>query len=178
MKALVIYNSQTGFTQKYAEWIAQGLKEKGNDTECLPLKKAAKKQLLNFDCIVFGSWCMAGSLVKIEWFAQKLPALKDKKTAIFACGATPVQAPEVKQFMESKLSSGVFAQTKAFYCQGGLNYNKMKLGSRMAMKALAKILSNKSGATAQEKEMAARISRNYDITEKQYADCIVEYLTR
>ena len=39
MKILVIYNSQTGFTKKYAEWISQ---ESG--AECLDFKQAKKNE--------------------------------------------------------------------------------------------------------------------------------------
>ena len=38
MKTIVIYNSQTGFTKRYAEWIAQ---ESGAD--CFELSVAKKK---------------------------------------------------------------------------------------------------------------------------------------
>lgn len=40
MKSIVIYNSQTGFTKQYAEWISQ---EAG--CECVSLKKASKIKL-------------------------------------------------------------------------------------------------------------------------------------
>lgn len=38
MKTIVIYNSQTGFTKRYAQWIAE---ETGAD--CLELSTAKKK---------------------------------------------------------------------------------------------------------------------------------------
>ena len=44
MKALVIYTSQTGFTKKYAEWIAKRLK-----ADLLDVRDAKKKKKDEFD---------------------------------------------------------------------------------------------------------------------------------
>ena len=38
MKTAVIYNSQTGFTKRYAEWIAEA-----TDADCFELSEAKKK---------------------------------------------------------------------------------------------------------------------------------------
>ena len=38
MKTIVIYNSKTGFTKRYAEWISEAL-----SCECVELKEASKK---------------------------------------------------------------------------------------------------------------------------------------
>ncbi len=38
MKTIVIYNSQTGFTKRYAEWIAEAA-----GADCLELSAAKKK---------------------------------------------------------------------------------------------------------------------------------------
>lgn len=41
MKAIVIYNSQTGFTKRYAQWTAEETK-----AECLELSAAKRKIFL------------------------------------------------------------------------------------------------------------------------------------
>ena len=49
MKSIVIYNSKTGFTKKYAEWISEAA-----GCECVELKKAGKVKLAEYDSSVFG----------------------------------------------------------------------------------------------------------------------------
>ena len=44
MKILVIYNSQTGFTKRYAEWIAEAA-----NGDCLELSEAKKKNTDEYD---------------------------------------------------------------------------------------------------------------------------------
>ena len=63
MKTIVIYHSQTGFTKRYAQWIAE---EAGAD--CLELSVAKKKDLTGYEAIIFGGWACAGSISKISWF--------------------------------------------------------------------------------------------------------------
>lgn len=51
MNTIVIYNSQTGFTERYAKWIAEAA-----GARCLSLSEAKKRNLEKYDAIVFGSW--------------------------------------------------------------------------------------------------------------------------
>ena len=61
MKTIVIYNSQTGFTRRYAQWIA----EKSN-AECIEFKDAKNTDFASYDTIVFGGWAVAGSISKLK----------------------------------------------------------------------------------------------------------------
>ena len=54
MKTIVIYNSQTGFTKRYAQWIAEAA-----GADCVELSEAKKKSMDSYEAIIFGSW--AGS---------------------------------------------------------------------------------------------------------------------
>ena len=44
MKIIVIYSSQTGFTKRYAEWIAEA-----SGADCLELSAAKKKDLTAYE---------------------------------------------------------------------------------------------------------------------------------
>ena len=54
MKTLIIYHSQTGFTAKYAQWMAEA-----TGADRVELKEAKKKDLKFFDSydkIIYGGW--------------------------------------------------------------------------------------------------------------------------
>lgn len=72
MKAIVIYNSQTGFTKKYADWISES-----TGCQLVTFKQAAKINLFEYDAIIFGSWCKAGHIEKINWFKKLMPELSE-----------------------------------------------------------------------------------------------------
>ena len=67
MKTIVIYTSQTGFTKRYAQWIADAA-----GAECLELSEAKKKDLTSYDAIIYGGWACAGGISKLGWFKSNL----------------------------------------------------------------------------------------------------------
>jgi menaquinone-dependent protoporphyrinogen IX oxidase len=170
MKSIVIYNSQTGFTKKYAEWISEAA-----GCECVSLKKAGKINLADYDAIVFGSWCMAGSITKLKWFKKQMPVLAQagKKLIIYMVGASPIENPDIPSIMDKMLSDEEKKMAKVFYCPGGLDYDNMKGGSKFAMKMLVKVLNSKKDATEDDKKMAEMISHSYDISDKKYVEPII-----
>ena len=65
---------------------------------------------------------------------------------------------------------------KAFYCQGGINYEKMSAGNRLTLKMFVGALKKKKNLSEKERTMVEMISSTYDISDKKYIEPIVEYL--
>ena len=173
MKTAIIYTSKTGFTERYAKWLAESL-----EGDLFKLKEVQKKDagfFAGYDAIIYAGWCMAGKVVKANWFLEKASGWKDKGLAIVAVGASPNEHPEVQVALHNLLTDEQRTYIRAFYCQGGINYDKMGAPSRFAMKAFAKSL-DKKDATPDEKRMAEMISHSYDIADKKYIEPVVEYL--
>ena len=174
MKTLIIYTSQTGFTKKYAEWIAEKM-----GADLLDLKEARKKKdafYEPYEAIVYGGWTMAGNLVKSKWFLDKAASWKDKRLAVFCVGGSPNDNPDVETCLHKILTDEQRKYIRAFYCQGGFNYEKMNGASRLAMKMFVGALKKKKDATEEEKIMAEMISSSYDISDICYIEPLVEYL--
>jgi flavodoxin len=88
-QAVIIYQSKTGITKKYAEEIGQFLSEKGLKTNILPVSDYKDGLTDQADLVFMGCWT-AGLMLFLQhpektWtdFAGKLPALKGKKTVLF-----------------------------------------------------------------------------------------------
>ncbi|MCR4989433.1 MAG: flavodoxin domain-containing protein [Lachnospiraceae bacterium] len=174
MKTLIIYTSQTGFTKKYAEWIAQRV-----DADLLELKEAQKKDtgfFADYDAIVYGGWAMAGTVFKSKWFFDKASEWKEKRLAIFCVGGSPNENADVDVMLKKLLNDDQKQYIAAFYCQGGFNYEKMNTASRLAIKMFVGTLKKKKDQTEEEKKMVEMISSSYDISDISYTDPIVEYL--
>lgn len=173
MKSIVIYNSQTGFTKRYAEWIAQAA-----GCECVEFKEGTKKNLFDYDAIIFGGWCMAGNVTKLTWLKKQMPALSEagKKLIVFAVGATPAEAQEVEVAMDRVLTETEKSMAKIFYCPGGLNYEKMNGPSRFMMKMMVKTLKANKNSSKDELKKIEMISTSYDISDKKYIEPIVNEL--
>ena len=57
MKTIIIYKSRTGFTKRYAQWIAEEL-----TCEIADYSDISKVDLDNFDLIIYGSRVHAGKI--------------------------------------------------------------------------------------------------------------------
>ena len=174
MKSLIIYTSNTGFTRRYAEWLAEKM-----SGDLLNLKDAQKKSMdffEDYDAICYGGWAMAGSLVKAKWFIEKTVNWKNKRLAMFCVGASPNDNPDVDAFLQNVLTEDQKKYINVFYCQGGFSYEKMKAPSRLAMKMFISALRNKKDATEKEKAMAEKMASSYDISDVKYIEPIAMYL--
>lgn len=175
MKTLIIYTSQTGFTKKYADWLAQ---KTGGDL--LDLKDAQKKNdafFEGFEAIVYGGWVMAASVVKVKWFLNKAASWKGKKLAIYCVGGSPNDNPDVEVMLKNMLTDEQREYIRAFYCQGGFNYERMNAPSRLAMKMFVSALKKKKDPTEEEKIMTEMVAKSYDISDEKYLEPLIEYLT-
>lgn len=171
MKAIVIYNSQTGFTRRYAQWIAE---ETGAD--CLELSQAKKKNLAAYEAIIFGGWACGGSISKLGWLKGNIDKWSDKKLVAFCVGASPIESPEVEPALKQNFTESELERVPVFYCPGGLDYETMPAPSKLMMKLFIKMLKAKKEKTETEQEMIKMISASYDISDKKYIEPILKYL--
>lgn len=173
MKIIVIYHSQTGFTKRYAEWIAEAA-----GADCLDLSAAKKKDLSAYRTIIFGSWACAGSISKISWLKGKLDSWTDKNLIAFCVGASPIDNPDVKVALSQIFNESEQKKVKTFYCPGGINYEKMSAPSKLMMKMFLKTLKAKKEKTEKDQIMIDMISSSYDISDKKYIEPILQYLKK
>lgn len=171
MKTLVIYTSQTGFTRRYARWIAEAA-----GADCLDLPAAKKADTAMYDAIIFGGWACAGGISGLGWFKGNLKKWAGKKLIAFCVGASPVDSPEIGPALERNFKGQEYDKVNVFYCPGGLNYEKMPAPSRFMMKLFVRSLQAKKGKTEAEQEMIKMISASYDISDPKYIEPILECL--
>lgn len=171
MRTAVIYHSQTGFTKRYAEWVAEAA-----DADCIELSEARKKNMSEYEGIIFGSWVCVGSLSKLGWFKKNMDKWAGKKLIVFCVGASPADNPEIEEFMKQNFDGPEFAQVNVFYCPGGYNYEKMTARFKLMMKVFLKAMNVKKDKTEAEEEMIKWISSSYDISDRKYIEPILECL--
>lgn len=173
MKTIVIYNSQTGFTKRYAQWIAEAA-----GADCFELSAAKKKDLTAYEAIIFGSWACAGSISKISWFRGNIDKWADKKLIAFCVGASPIENPEIETALKQIFNESEQQKVNIFYCPGGFSYEKMSAPSKLMMKLFIKTLRAKKDKTEEEQAMIKMISQSYDISDRKYIEPILNCLEK
>lgn len=61
MKAIIIYCSKTGFTKRYADWLAEEL-----ECSAVPADKRSAPDTAQYDVIIFASWFYAGTIRMLD----------------------------------------------------------------------------------------------------------------
>ena len=91
MRTLVIYESQSGNTKRYAEDIAKAV-----SADILPRKKFKAKMIKNYDVIVFGGWVRGTQIVGLNDFLAFYDDMDGKDIIIFSVGMS-MATPEMRK---------------------------------------------------------------------------------
>ncbi|MBD5115355.1 MAG: hypothetical protein HDT46_09210 [Ruminococcaceae bacterium] len=179
-KTAVIFNSKTGFTEKYALWIAEETKATPiSFKECT--KKRVNEILSEYDTVIFGSRLHAGIIENLSK-AKKLFGTGKNRFIIFTTGAAPADTPETKDTLkkvwEQNLTAEEREQIPHFYMQGGLCYEKMPFIDKIMMKGFVSMLKKKKDKDGLEAGMAKAVESSFDISDKKYIMPLVDYLKK
>ena len=160
---IVIYDSQTGFTAKYALWIAEKL-------ECpfISIKDAHVPTLQHYKTLIFGGRLIADKPKGFDFLRKHLKDFEAQNIAIYVTGSG-------KEQDVTKLKQAIFKGTEAaadgipcYFLHSGLNYDKMSAGERLLMKVFCRVL-KLSG----KKEVGEKLSKSFDETNPAFVEGLV-----
>ena len=173
MKTLITYKSKTGFAEKYARMIAEDI-----GCSVIPFKQMTAEKMSEYDTVVFGGGIYAGSingLIKAKAMFEKSTA---KSFVVFAVGGTPNEAASesVREMWSVNLGSKA-EKLPHYYLQAGICYEKMSFPDKLLMKIFASMLTKKKDKTDTEKGFEEYIKSSYDISDRSFAEPLIEYLS-
>lgn len=169
---IVVYTSETGFTEKYACWIAEELK-------CKAVKRTetSKDELKKFDIIIYGGGICAGQINGLKKMKQMVQGMDHKQMVMFATGATPPDFTDtVKKALDQNFTEEEKKRIPAYYFQGGLNYERMSFKSKTLMKMFASMMAKKKDKTEEEKVMAEGLKCSSDMSRREWILPLVSYV--
>lgn len=162
MNTLIIYASKTGFSERYALWLAESL-----NCRAVPFKEKSRADLKEAGTIILTGGLYAGRMSGLKWFKnQHFP---DKRLAAVAVGCAPAETPTLPDSMRQLF--GDSPQIKGFYCQGGLAYGRMGAVDRAMMAGLRRFLKSKPD----QKEMLEGVSHSFDASDRAYLDPVIAW---
>lgn len=140
MKRIVVYQSGTGFTAKYAKWIAEAL-----ECDAKEYKSINSNELAGFDMVIYGGWIMGGMVVGYD----KIKSLNLKNVIVFGVGMA---------FADDEIAGKLAEQNQIlrehfFYFEGGYAPEKLGVVKKMMMNMIKKSVEKKENKTAQEMHM-------------------------
>ncbi len=172
-KIAVVYRSKSGFTKKYAQWIAKAV-----NGDLLVGNKVKVEDLLVYDTIVYGGALYVGGINGVKLITNNTEILKDKKLIIFTLGATPVHPEIVTEVKNINLTTEQQKQIQFFMLRGGFDFEKLTFIDKILMTLMkAKINAKKSSKkqlSADEIGMLASYSQPLDFTREKHIAPIVD----
>lgn len=170
MKAVIVYYSQTGFTRRYAQWLAEAL-----GCDCVPFNHRTRVKLDDYDVLIFGSGLSAGKIRQLSWFKESMAPREGRKKIIFAVGAMPQAATaEIDRMFAQNFTTEQRNEYELFYLQGGLCYEKMRWPERTVMRIMCAMLRRKKRRTPDEEGKLRMIEKSFDATDRAAIAPIVE----
>ena len=151
----IVYESNTGHTEKYANMLAEKL-----NLESIPLKQYK----IDSEPIIFLGWIFANNI-------QGYKKVRDKANikCTIAVGMTPTAKQNNSEIIKINNIYGKF-----FYLQGGINYTKLKGIKKIIMKMVAEsvIKENKP----EDKELIDMLLNSGNNVKEENLSEIIEYL--
>lgn len=167
---VVIYKSKTGFTEKYASWIAEEL-----NCEKYPLENANMVDLSSYDVIIFGGGVRAGKIGGIKFLNKTRMSLPNKRLVIFATGATPSDETVVIERVRNLIVPRN-SQIPFFYFQSGFNYERMKGFDKLIMTTVRDVMRRIKEKDGNQDPMIAAMKNSYDHSSRESIEPLVNYV--
>jgi len=171
MKTIVVYKSISGFTQKYAEWIAEEL-----EADLFRIEKIDIDVLLKYEIIIYGGSLHAVGISGVNIIKNNLNKLRDKNVIIFTTGASLPNESIVSEIKDSNFSVEEQKQIQFYYFRGGFDFNKLNLINKILMTLLKWKIKLKRDKAPDEKGMLAAYSRPMDFTKKENIKELLEFV--
>lgn len=159
-KVLVLYKSKTGFSERYACWIADDLQ-----CDLASLADFEKDSLSQYALIVYGAGTYAGSIHGIGKIKRWMEAFPDKTWVVFATGATPSKEKYEDLLFQSNFRKGEVRPAHFYYLIAGINYEQMSPIDRLQMWFFTFLTSRKSGKSRAAKQTSVDLSNRVYIEE-------------
>ncbi len=161
MKALVLYRSKTGYTKKYALWLAGELgcevREFSND----------KGEWTAYDTVIYGGGLYAGGINGFKSFRKRMQVNAGKRYFVFAVGATPGRPDEVESIRNHNLTAQEAKTIPFYYLRGGFDYGKLSGADRLMMALMRKALAAKKTTNPDEQGLLEAFEKPVDFTDPQ-----------
>lgn len=176
MSTAVVYCSQTGFTERYARWLAESL-----ETRAVPFDERASSSVAAAETLVFLSWFHAGGLKGARWLRDLMDERPERRYVVVGVGAYPMPSDEWPRSETDAAFDQAFPQDRyprlaRFYCQGGFDFDRLCALDKLAMRAFFRM---QAGAARTDPRVAFALDamrEGFDGTRREYLQPVLEHL--
>lgn len=176
MNIAIVYCSQTGFTEKYAKWLAEDLR-----CEAYSYKERGKVDVASLDVLVFCSWFHAAFIKGAKWLKKVMAEHPKLKCVLLATGATPMPGGEwsdeamIEEAFEQSFPKADFPELPRFYCHGGFDFDRLGAADKVMMRMFFRA-NEKRVDDPKVREMLDVMREGFDGTRREYLEPVASYV--
>ncbi|HIZ46650.1 MAG TPA: hypothetical protein IAA19_06480 [Candidatus Olsenella pullistercoris] len=176
MSTAVVYCSQTGFTEKYARWLAESL-----GTKAVPFAGRASAGVADAGTIVFLSWFHAGGLKGARWLRDLMDERPECRYVVVGVGAYPMPSEEwprseTDAALERAFPSERYPRLARFYCQGGFDFDRLCALDKLAMRAFFRMQAKEARTDPRVAFALDAMREGFDGTRREHLRPVLEHL--
>ena len=168
MKTIVLYKSKYGNTLQYAKWISEAL-----DCELRDLKDFKKKEIKNYQNIIFGSGVYMGKFNQVN---NVLKMFTSKPITIFACAGHLFDEKEIEKLKERHFTKEQLAFHHFFYLPGGVDFRKLKGLMKRMVEFFIRMIEKKGNKTQEEIDIVEGYYHPTNYVDQKYISELVSFV--
>ena len=173
-KTVVVYATQFGSTQRYAEWIA-----KDCSATLIPVEQADIDELAQYETVIFGAPVYAGRIWYISLIRDNRDLLSNSRVIVFTTGLTqPGDEVAFEQVLTRNFTEEQREGIRFFHFPGALNYKKMNFMQKNMLRFLRRSIKKKD--PRRRNQMETHILDSFgglvDFTNYAYIKPLVKYV--
>lgn len=171
-KVLVLYTSNTGSTETYANDIAHGV-----DGDVMPLKKFRWKNIDDYQIVVYGGWVNNGAIQGINDFLYDYEnRLANKDVLIFSCGMSFPTENGRKELIDRNYLSPY--HVRFYQVRGSFDFKKLNFFQKMIMKSSIKMIANSADATPEQKMLTTVLDAPLEYYDREKVERILTVIRK
>lgn len=166
---LVLYQSKTGYTRRYAEWIGEEL-----NCDVQKMKQVKNEQMKMYDTIILGGYVHAGAIVGVNFIMKHWKEIKDKNIFMFTVGLREGNVHKVEQLWKRQFTTEQLDRMKMFYLRGGFDYKTLGLWDTILIKLFKFILSSQREPIAETQEIMEMFDCPVNFAKKENLETLIK----
>ncbi len=176
-KAIVVYSSKHGSTEKYAKWIAEALQCKAMNR-----KEVSATTLAEYDTIIYGGGLYAGMVNGFGFIKNNIDALKDKRLVLFTVGLTNPSVEEnqtmINEGLRNQMTAEMRDRIQVFMLRGNIERSKLGFFEKLILNMVKKSAKGKkdSELTSRDRDILALDDNNINFVDRAAISPIVDFV--
>lgn len=163
---LVLYESKTGYSKRYAEWIAEEL-----NTVCYSLKEGTDEMFGKAHVVVFGGGVNGSILNGQSKFARKMKQYPDKKVIYFATGIRPATKRTSELIQKNNFGE---EKVVCFYVRGGLESGRLTPGDKTLIRIYSAMIKRRRDIHEEDKEVISLLKLDVDYSTREQIQPLIQ----